>query len=109
MILRSVMKHVRDQNWFAVFLDFLIVVVGVFIGIQVANWNEARLEERQETPLIQRLLVDFDRIAADARRMYATGRNARCSTRSSMRVRKSRLQARRRLTRKNDPAMRPRW
>jgi hypothetical protein len=42
MILRSVMKHVRDQNWFAVFLDFLIVVVGVFIGIQVANWNEAR-------------------------------------------------------------------
>ena len=24
------MKHVRDQNWFAVGLDFLIVVVGVF-------------------------------------------------------------------------------
>jgi hypothetical protein len=44
MILRSVMKHVRDQNWFAVFLDFLIVVVGVFIGIQVANWNEERRE-----------------------------------------------------------------
>ncbi len=42
MILRSVMKHLRDQNWFAVLLDFLIVVVGVFIGIQVANWNEAR-------------------------------------------------------------------
>ncbi|MBY6204568.1 hypothetical protein [Halomonas denitrificans] len=42
MILRSLTRHVRDQNWFAVFLDFLIVVVGVFIGIQVANWNEAR-------------------------------------------------------------------
>jgi len=42
LILRSVIKHVRDQNWFAVFIDFLIVVVGVFIGIQVANWNEQR-------------------------------------------------------------------
>ena len=44
MILRSVMRHVRDQNWFAVGLDFVIVVVGVFIGIQVANWNEERAE-----------------------------------------------------------------
>ena len=42
MILRSVMKHVREQNWAAVGLDFLIVVVGVFIGIQVSNWNDAR-------------------------------------------------------------------
>jgi hypothetical protein len=37
MILRSVTKHVQEQNWFAVFIDFFIVVVGVFIGIQVAN------------------------------------------------------------------------
>ncbi|MDX1625288.1 MAG: hypothetical protein R3323_02135 [Wenzhouxiangellaceae bacterium] len=50
MILRSVMQHVRDQNWFAVALDFLIVVVGVFIGIQVANWNDARQRDaRSET------------------------------------------------------------
>ncbi|PHR93274.1 MAG: hypothetical protein COA69_04840 [Robiginitomaculum sp.] len=33
MRLRSIMKHVRDQNWFAIFLDFFIVVVGVFIGL----------------------------------------------------------------------------
>jgi len=55
MILRSVMKHVRDQNWFAVFLDFLIVVVGVFIGIQVANWNEMRQEREEETAILERL------------------------------------------------------
>jgi hypothetical protein len=29
MILRRIMKHVSDQNWFAVGLDFLIVVFGV--------------------------------------------------------------------------------
>jgi len=29
MLLRRMMQHVRTQNWFAVFLDFVIVVVGV--------------------------------------------------------------------------------
>jgi len=41
MILRRITEHVKDQNWFAVGIDFFIVVVGVFIGIQVSNWNEA--------------------------------------------------------------------
>ena len=35
MILRRVTEHVKAQNWFAVAIDFVIVVVGVFIGIQV--------------------------------------------------------------------------
>jgi len=42
MLLRSISKHVKDQNWFAVGVDFFIVVVGLFIGIQMANWNETR-------------------------------------------------------------------
>jgi hypothetical protein len=39
MTLRSVMKHVRDHNCVAVWLDFLILMIGVFIGIQVTKWN----------------------------------------------------------------------
>jgi len=65
MILRSVTKHVREQNWLAVGIDFLIVIVGVFIGIQVANWNEARLEVRQQQVYLERLRSDF--IAIDGR------------------------------------------
>ncbi|MBI1393579.1 MAG: hypothetical protein GC152_12625 [Alphaproteobacteria bacterium] len=42
MILRRMIEHVRTQNWTAVALDFVIVVAGVFIGIQLGNWNEAR-------------------------------------------------------------------
>ena len=42
MLLRRIIEHVKAQNWFAVGIDFVIVVVGVFIGIQVANWNDAR-------------------------------------------------------------------
>lgn len=42
MILRSITKHVRDQNWFAVGLDFVIVVVGILIAFQISNWSAAR-------------------------------------------------------------------
>ena len=43
MILRRITEHVKSQNWFAVWLDFIIVVVGVFFGIQIGNWNASRL------------------------------------------------------------------
>jgi hypothetical protein len=59
MLLRRVMKHVRDQNWLAVGIDFLIVVTGVFIGIQVANWNAERMERFQEIEYVQRLAEDL--------------------------------------------------
>jgi len=59
MILRSVMRHVRDQNWFAVGLDFLIVVVGVFIGIQVSNWNETRQNNALAEDYLDRLTTDL--------------------------------------------------
>lgn len=49
MILRRISEHVKDQNWFAVGVDFVIVVIGVFIGIQVSNWNAAREDPSNET------------------------------------------------------------
>ena len=66
MILRRITKHVKDQNWFAVFIDFLIVVIGVFIGIQVANWNAASKDLAKEqvylTRLSQELNVTIERL-----------------------------------------------
>jgi hypothetical protein len=59
MLLRRVIEHVREQNWFAVGIDFVIVVVGVFIGIQVANWNEERLQAREGAQYAQRLRADL--------------------------------------------------
>jgi large-conductance mechanosensitive channel len=59
MLLRRVIEHVKDQNWLAVFLDFVIVVVGVFIGIQVANWNELRNERAATVDFEQRLEADL--------------------------------------------------
>ena len=59
MLLSSVTKHVKEQNWFAVFIDFLIVVVGVFIGLQVTNWHSERTGEQQAQVLLQRLSEDL--------------------------------------------------
>ncbi|WP_339681801.1 hypothetical protein, partial [uncultured Hyphomonas sp.] len=52
-------KHVKDQNWFAVGLDFLIVVIGVFVGMQVSNWNDAHQTQSERQLIETRLLSDF--------------------------------------------------
>lgn len=49
MILRRVITHVREQNWTAIGIDFVIVVTGVFIGIQVSNWNASTATCRART------------------------------------------------------------
>lgn len=48
MILRRFIKHVRNENWFAVSLDFMVVVIGIFIGMQVTEWNSDRKDRHLE-------------------------------------------------------------
>jgi hypothetical protein len=59
MLLRRVIHHVRRQEWTAIFIDFLIVVFGVFMGIQVANWNQAQTDKRLGETFAQRLNNDL--------------------------------------------------
>ena len=59
MLLRRVITHVRRQEWTAIVIDFLIVVVGVFIGIQVSNWNDERLREKTAQTYIERIRDDL--------------------------------------------------
>ena len=44
MVIRRIRQHVTTHNWFAVFIDIVIVIVGVFLGTQANNWNDARIE-----------------------------------------------------------------
>ena len=59
MILRRFMEHVRDQNWIAVGLDFLVVVSGIFLGMQVSDWNNSRKDRALERIYIERLAEDL--------------------------------------------------
>jgi hypothetical protein len=60
MILRRIREHITGHNWFAVAIDFLIVVLGVFVGIQASNWNQARINRQQAREYRAMLQNDLD-------------------------------------------------
>ena len=62
MILRRIIAHLRKQEWTAIGIDFLIVVVGVFVGLQAQAWNESRQDRVRERMYIERLERDFTAI-----------------------------------------------
>ena len=61
MILRKLAAAMREQNWFTVVLEILIVVVGIFVGLQVDGWNEARKDKVKEKIYLERLFRDVER------------------------------------------------
>lgn len=62
MILRRLAQNLKDQNWTAISIEFVLLVLGVFLGIQVANWNEERKAHQREAEVIARLALDFEKI-----------------------------------------------
>lgn len=57
MLFRRISQHIKDQNWTAVGLDSLIVIVGVFLGLQAQDWNQSR----QENTALQSYLSSMSR------------------------------------------------
>lgn len=59
MLLRRFTSHVRRQDWFAVCLDLIVVVVGLFIGLQIDTWWEGKKEVRLEGAYLDEIREDF--------------------------------------------------
>lgn len=59
MILRRLIEHLRHQQWAAIAIELVIVVLGVFIGMQVSNWNQQRLADRQAAVFTEHLKADM--------------------------------------------------
>ena len=77
MILRRLTANLRAQNWTAISLEFLIVVIGVFIGTQVSNWNQERIERRETERMLEQFRPELQTQVEffDAARAYfATSR-----------------------------------
>lgn len=72
MVIRRIREHVATHNWFAVGIDFAIVVAGVFLGIQVSNWNVARIESDKAAEYRLRLVkeIEFNRLLYGAQLAY---------------------------------------
>lgn len=69
MISRRIIEHVKAQNWFAVGIDFVIVVVGILLAFQITEWADARSDRNREAQIIESLLADLDIDRAE----YANG------------------------------------
>jgi hypothetical protein len=63
MILSRLVKAVREQNWFAVALEFLIVILGVVIGFQVSLMGQHQAERAREADYLVRLDREFGAIS----------------------------------------------
>lgn len=59
LLLRRLSHALRQQDWFQVALELLIVVAGILIALQVDNWNEQRKARAQGTDWNARLIADL--------------------------------------------------
>ena len=57
-------ERVRTTDWWAVFIEITIVVLGILIAFQVDAWGQRRAEQRAELVLMQRIAEEA---RADAR------------------------------------------
>lgn len=60
MLSRRIREHISTHNWFAVSVDLVIVVLGVFLGTQVSNWNAERLAHEAGDTYRARIVQDIE-------------------------------------------------
>ena len=61
MILRSFSNHINNADWTAVFIELLVVIVGVYGAFQLERWGEELREGRNERVLLEQLHNEIER------------------------------------------------
>jgi hypothetical protein len=77
LIIERIKESLKRQDWTAVSLELVIVIIGVFIGTQVSNWNQERIDRRETARMLQELrpaLETFANFFDTAKPYYATTR-----------------------------------
>ena len=59
MLPRRIANNLKDQNWTAIGVELLVLVIGVFMGLQVDNWNDSRIERNAVKTYYDRLIQDL--------------------------------------------------
>lgn len=55
MFVRRLTTSLKDQHWMTIAIELMIVIIGVFIGNQVSNWNQTRLEKQATNRMLEQL------------------------------------------------------
>lgn len=60
MILRRIAEGIKNQDWFIVVIEIFVVVIGIYIGLQVDDWNKARQDRAEEMRVLQQLGIEVE-------------------------------------------------
>lgn len=52
-------EKIRNRDWWGIAIDLVIVVLGVFLGIQASNWNEVRSDRESGRAYLARIRDDL--------------------------------------------------
>jgi hypothetical protein len=58
-MIRRILQNIRRQDWTAVVIELVVVILGVFIGVQVSNWNGDLETDRKSEVFTERLKADL--------------------------------------------------
>lgn len=59
MILRRLSSRIGARDWFAVGLDFVIVVAGILMALQIGTWDDQRRSKELERAYLTRLATEI--------------------------------------------------
>ena len=60
MILNRIATKLRKGDWGTVVVEIFVVVIGIFLGLQVDDWNDGRKERQKEFHYLERLEEDLE-------------------------------------------------
>jgi hypothetical protein len=60
MLVRRSIDYFRRHDWFAVFVELFVVVVGLLLAFQIDRWWEQRGERIHEAEYVARLITDVE-------------------------------------------------
>jgi hypothetical protein len=71
-MIKRLAANARRQDWFAVIVELIVVVLGIFVGLQVTDWNENRKAARLSDEYRASLAADLtaDQVTAEKRTAY---------------------------------------
>lgn len=64
MILSRIANSLVRQDWPALFAEFVLVIVGILIALQLDNWNSERIAKSEEGDYLTRLVVQLEETRA---------------------------------------------
>lgn len=73
MIFRRLSLNLRRQNWTAIAIEFVLLVLGVYLGLIAANWNQERIAQKETDSLLSQLaeeLTNYSGNLLEAERYY---------------------------------------